>query len=59
MAPTVGDIDVAERSVLALLSRGSFGGGGGGGGSTIAATRSLRAIGAIFNNQLSSIKSER
>ncbi len=32
MAPTVGDIKVAERSVLALQSRGSFGGGGGGGG---------------------------
>ena len=56
MAPTVGDINVAERSV-ALLVQGSFGEGGGGGGSTTAATRSLRAIGAIVDNQLSGIKS--
>jgi len=45
VATTGGDVDVAERRI-ALLVRGSFGGEGGG-GSTTAATRSLRAIGAI------------
>ena len=49
VVPTLGENDVDERSVR--LFRGSFGGGGGRGGSTIAATRSRRAIGAISNNQ--------